>query len=185
MHYNQDTPFLEQNLKSVGRNVHAFASLLAFVKPPVVKIVEAMGGIGLQSLELKAKFACPEHEAWETNQQCFQQLDRIEGVKAHCGAFPLDKKFGKGTLLILDFNLFTLKYKDDLRRYFETGAEQVVFTDCARGKFHLHPQAYGLSKPIWEDYCCLLNAWLLSFGLQLVTSSNAPRSITYFLARQK
>ena len=184
MIYNQDTPFLDQNLKSVERNVHAFATLLNRVKPPVLYIVEAMGGIGLQSLELQTSFSC-RHEAWETNPQCFQQLDRIEGVKAYCGPFPLNQKFGENTLLVLDFNLFTLKHKDELRGYFETGAGQIIFTDCARGKLHLHPQAYGLLSSSWESYCDTLNEWLEGFGLQIMDFSKAPRSITYFLAALK
>ena len=184
MKYDALTPYSEQNPKTVKGNLEAFGALLRLVPPPTY-VGEAMGGLGYQSKEIQALWRNASHHAWERNDTCFEELNKVSGVQAHLGEYPLNNILGPHSLLVLDFNLFTLKHADELKGYFKNRAEYVLFTDTARGKLHLHPQAYGLMPGAdWSDYCVALNRWLFNFDLSLVGMSKAPRSITYFLARR-
>lgn len=182
MSYELLTPFTQQNSKNLTGNLQAFGQLFASVDEPK-QIVEAMGGTGQQSRVLREHWQC-EHLVWERDLSCCEVLFGIDGLRVYSEEFPLTRRWKKHTLLVLDFNLFTLKHAYKLTPYFISGAGQVIFTDVARGKLHLHPQAYGLAKPTWAAYCVKLKQWCNSVGLELLASTQAPRSITYFLAKR-
>jgi|GEM_PF-6876540 len=164
-------------MKTVAGNLAAFRAIVRKAARSSL-IVESFGGIGGQTQVLREELGNIHHEAWDKDRDCYAALDKIEGLTTFFGEFPL-QRLPRDTLLILDFNAFTLKHFDKYSIYFKLNAKQIIFTDIARGKLHLHPKAYGLSTASWDDYVAALGERLTPY--KFIFQEKAPRSITYFL----
>lgn len=186
--YTSETPCHEQHRRWQDKNMAAFKVLLDMADKPT-RIIEARGGMGYESLILQEVFPGVRHEAWERNDISFESLSKVEGVTAHLGDYPADMVLDKGTLFILDDNLMTLKYFSTFDSLFKNGAGQYIYTDLARGKIHLHPQAYQLPKisdraKLWDLYIKRTAQEMKRVGLKFQAESRAPASITYMYAKR-
>lgn len=181
------TPFHQENLKSLQGNLTAFSLLLRQVLSPK-HIIEARGGLGQQTMRLMQRFPGVPIEVWERDPKCADELSRIKGITdLHLGEYPEKRPLGLGDLCVIDGH-WTLKYFDTYQDFFNNGAGQYIFTDLARGKLHLHPQAYGVGAleraDLWPAYVDEVARRLKPFKLTVVDHVKAPRSISYFLVRR-
>jgi hypothetical protein len=183
MPYTGETSYLQQNMKTVAGNLAAFRQICRKAAPPI-HIVEGMGGIGNQTKVLRELFTPTTHEIWDKDSECCEILRAIPNLTIHEGEFPTMYRAKPKTLLVLDYNMFTLLHMSKLLWFFGTGANQVIITDTARGKFHLHPHAYKMKTKEWSEYVDILSHRLTEVSHELVAEEKAPRSLTYFLARR-
>lgn len=182
--YNHDTPYTVQSMKTVEGNLRSFDRALATLPTPKL-IVEAMGGIGNQTRILQKRFPGVELRVWERDFECVEKLRKIEGIEAFNSDFPIDMKCPEGSLLILDFNMFTLLHLDRFDHCFRAGADWIVLTDCARGKLATNWKSYKIDRPSFDDYLAAVGNKLQErYGYSLRGSEAAPRSLTYLIAQR-
>jgi hypothetical protein len=186
--YKADTPMTKLLQKHVPDNVAAFGRLLERYVREVDHIYEGFGGLGNQTRWLKERYACYDHEVWDTDDDCVSALRDINGIRVHKGDFfeaTLSIKPTPKSLVCVDYNNFTMN-PDNVKRLapiFETGYKWLIGPDLARGKLHLNwDRTYKMERCDYDDYVKEFSRRTEEqFGMKALGYEKAPRSITYIL----